>query len=167
MLPLGCPRVRGGELRAELAKVALIAAPQLGILFSPSFELGLAARPHKDLPLSHHRHQQSPFDSYERRLAIGLCAGRCGTSGNWLPEYQAASHDSVSRPVLRKSICRRVCAVLLLSPFTHAVYSEPREHGATAVLCDTWPESPVSLPFWQQGMGYKPRSVRLRKALIG
>jgi hypothetical protein len=107
------PESQGGELRAELAKVALIAAPQLGILFSPSFELGLATRPHKDLPLSHHRHQQSPFDSYERRLAIGLCAGRCGTSGNWLPEYQAAAHDSVSRPVLRKSICRRVCAVLL------------------------------------------------------
>jgi GNAT superfamily N-acetyltransferase len=38
-------------------------------------------------------------------------------------------------------------------------------HGATVALCDTWPESPVSLPFWEHGMGYKPRSVRLRKRL--
>jgi len=42
-----------------------------------------------------------------------------------------------------------------------------REHGATVVLCDTWPDGPVSLPFWEHGMGYKPRSVRLRKRLNG
>lgn len=41
-----------------------------------------------------------------------------------------------------------------------------RERGATVALCDTWPESPVSLPFWEQRMRYEPRSVRLRKQLI-
>ena len=42
-----------------------------------------------------------------------------------------------------------------------------RERGAKVVLCDTWPDSPVSLPFWRERMHYEPRSVRLRKRLIG
>jgi GNAT superfamily N-acetyltransferase len=40
-----------------------------------------------------------------------------------------------------------------------------RERGATLALCDTWLESPVSLPFWERRMKYEPRSVRLRKRL--
>jgi GNAT superfamily N-acetyltransferase len=40
-----------------------------------------------------------------------------------------------------------------------------RERGAAVVLCDTWPESPVSMPFWTRRMGYDTRSVRLRKRL--
>jgi GNAT superfamily N-acetyltransferase len=40
-----------------------------------------------------------------------------------------------------------------------------RERGATVVLCDTWPDSPVSMPFWTSRMGYATRSVRLRKRL--
>jgi GNAT superfamily N-acetyltransferase len=40
-----------------------------------------------------------------------------------------------------------------------------RERGATVALCDTWPESPVSLPFWTRRMGYATRSVRLSKRL--
>jgi GNAT superfamily N-acetyltransferase len=40
-----------------------------------------------------------------------------------------------------------------------------RQRGATVVLCDTWPKSPVSLPFWESRMGYETRSVRLRKRL--
>jgi GNAT superfamily N-acetyltransferase len=40
-----------------------------------------------------------------------------------------------------------------------------RERNATVSLCDTWRESPVSLPFWEQRMGYQIRSVRLRKPL--
>ena len=40
-----------------------------------------------------------------------------------------------------------------------------RERGATSVLCDTWPNSPVSFPFWTQRMGYETRSVRLKKPL--
>jgi GNAT superfamily N-acetyltransferase len=40
-----------------------------------------------------------------------------------------------------------------------------RERGATVALCDTWPESPVSRPFWEQRMNYETRSVRLRKRL--
>ena len=40
-----------------------------------------------------------------------------------------------------------------------------RERGATIALCDTWPDSPVSLPFWKQRMKYESRSVRLRKRL--
>jgi GNAT superfamily N-acetyltransferase len=40
-----------------------------------------------------------------------------------------------------------------------------RERGATVALCDTWPESPVSLPFWERRMGYEQRSVRMRKRL--
>ncbi len=40
-----------------------------------------------------------------------------------------------------------------------------RERGATVALCDTWPESPVSIPFWEDRMGYARRSIRLRKRL--
>ena len=40
-----------------------------------------------------------------------------------------------------------------------------RERGATIALCDTWPDSPVSLPFWERRMKYESRSVRLRKRL--
>jgi len=40
-----------------------------------------------------------------------------------------------------------------------------RERGATVAACDTHLESPVSLPFWEQRMGYGRRSVRLRKRL--
>ena len=41
-----------------------------------------------------------------------------------------------------------------------------RSAGATIALCDTYLGSPVSLPFWEQRMGYSPRSVRLRKSLV-
>ena len=40
-----------------------------------------------------------------------------------------------------------------------------RERGAAIALCDTWVDSPLSLPFWRQRMGYRPRAVRLRKPL--
>ena len=40
-----------------------------------------------------------------------------------------------------------------------------RERGATIAVCDTYLESPVSLPFWEERMGYRRRSVRLHKRL--
>ncbi len=40
-----------------------------------------------------------------------------------------------------------------------------RARGATISLCDTWPDSPVSMPFWQRRMNYESRSIRLRKRL--
>jgi GNAT superfamily N-acetyltransferase len=40
-----------------------------------------------------------------------------------------------------------------------------RARGATIALCDTYLDSPVSLPFWEQRMGYRRRSVRLTKRL--
>ena len=40
-----------------------------------------------------------------------------------------------------------------------------RERGATIALLDTYPESAPSLPFFQERMGYRRRSVRLIKPL--
>jgi GNAT superfamily N-acetyltransferase len=40
-----------------------------------------------------------------------------------------------------------------------------RSKGATVALCDTYIDSPLSVPFWEQRMGYKRRSIRLRKPL--
>jgi GNAT superfamily N-acetyltransferase len=40
-----------------------------------------------------------------------------------------------------------------------------REHGAKVALCDTWLESPFSVPFWTERMGYERRAVILRKRL--
>jgi GNAT superfamily N-acetyltransferase len=40
-----------------------------------------------------------------------------------------------------------------------------RERGAVLVMCDTWLDSPVSLPFWEGRMGYRRRAVILEKPL--
>lgn len=41
-----------------------------------------------------------------------------------------------------------------------------RTNGATIAVCDTWIESPVSVPFWVDRMGYSSRAIRLRKSLV-
>jgi GNAT superfamily N-acetyltransferase len=40
-----------------------------------------------------------------------------------------------------------------------------RERGAVVALCDTFIDSPMSVPFWEQRMGYKRRAVIFRKPL--
>jgi GNAT superfamily N-acetyltransferase len=40
-----------------------------------------------------------------------------------------------------------------------------REHGATVALCDTYYDSPQSVPFWEQRMGYGRRGIIFRKPL--
>ena len=40
-----------------------------------------------------------------------------------------------------------------------------RECGATIALCDTYAGSPLSVPFWQEHMGYRTRSLHLVKPL--
>jgi GNAT superfamily N-acetyltransferase len=40
-----------------------------------------------------------------------------------------------------------------------------RERGASVALLDTWADSPVSVPFWEQRMGYSRRSIVFRKEL--
>ena len=40
-----------------------------------------------------------------------------------------------------------------------------RERGATSAFLDTWVESPSSVPFWEERMGYDRRSIIFRKPL--
>lgn len=40
-----------------------------------------------------------------------------------------------------------------------------RDRGASAAVCDTWIDSPLSMPFWRHRMGYVPRGVIFRKTL--
>jgi len=40
-----------------------------------------------------------------------------------------------------------------------------RERGALVSICDTYVGSPVSIPFWEERMGYERRAVILRKPL--
>jgi len=40
-----------------------------------------------------------------------------------------------------------------------------RERGAVVSICDTYVGSPVSIPFWEERMGYERRAVILRKPL--
>lgn len=40
-----------------------------------------------------------------------------------------------------------------------------RAHGATVAICDTYIDSPMSVPFWEQRMGYARRAIVLRKRL--
>jgi ribosomal protein S18 acetylase RimI-like enzyme len=40
-----------------------------------------------------------------------------------------------------------------------------REKGAVAAVCDTYIESPLSVPFWEDRMGYTRRAIIFRKTL--
>jgi GNAT superfamily N-acetyltransferase len=40
-----------------------------------------------------------------------------------------------------------------------------RSSGATVAICDTYIDSPLSMPFWENRMGYKRRAVIFRKSL--
>lgn len=40
-----------------------------------------------------------------------------------------------------------------------------REQGAVVAVCDTYIGSPLSVPFWEERMGYERRAVILRKPL--
>ena len=41
-----------------------------------------------------------------------------------------------------------------------------RSRGATVAICDTHIGSPVSVPFWEERMGYRRRAVIFRKPLV-
>lgn len=40
-----------------------------------------------------------------------------------------------------------------------------RERGARVAICDTYLDSPMSVPFWERRMGYTRRAIVLRKEL--
>lgn len=40
-----------------------------------------------------------------------------------------------------------------------------RSQGATVAICDTYIDSPLSMPFWEERMGYARRAVVFRKRL--
>jgi GNAT superfamily N-acetyltransferase len=40
-----------------------------------------------------------------------------------------------------------------------------RDRGAVVALCDTFIDSPLSVPFWEQRMGYERRAIIFRKRL--
>jgi GNAT superfamily N-acetyltransferase len=40
-----------------------------------------------------------------------------------------------------------------------------RAHGAEVAVCDTYIHSPLSIPFWEDRMGYEPRAIIFRKKL--
>ena len=40
-----------------------------------------------------------------------------------------------------------------------------RARGAVVAVTETWARSPWSMPFWETGMGYRPKNVMLRKPL--
>jgi GNAT superfamily N-acetyltransferase len=53
----------------------------------------------------------------------------------------------------------------LASRLVQAVEEWGRERGATLAATDTYVDSPLSVPFWQERMGYRPRSVVMWKRL--
>ena len=46
-----------------------------------------------------------------------------------------------------------------------AAESWGRDRGATVAVCDTWIDSPMSVPFWEERMGYRRRAIIFRKSL--
>src|SRR6266540_6011441 len=53
----------------------------------------------------------------------------------------------------------------LATRLVEAVEAWAREHGARAIGAETYLDSPASIPFWEQRMGYRRRSVKLTKRL--
>jgi hypothetical protein len=47
-----------------------------------------------------------------------------------------------------------------------AVEEWARSRGAVIGLLDTYIESPLSVPFYEQGMGYSRRALRFRKEFM-
>jgi GNAT superfamily N-acetyltransferase len=41
-----------------------------------------------------------------------------------------------------------------------------RSKGALVAVCDTYIDSPFSVPFWEERMGYSRRAIIFRKPLI-
>ncbi len=53
----------------------------------------------------------------------------------------------------------------LATQLVEAVETWAREQGARIVSAGTYLESPVAIPFWEERMGYRRRSVILAKRL--
>ena len=53
----------------------------------------------------------------------------------------------------------------LATRLVEAVEAWAREHGARAISTETYLDSPVSIPFWEQRMGNRRRSAKLTKRL--
>jgi GNAT superfamily N-acetyltransferase len=53
----------------------------------------------------------------------------------------------------------------LATRLVEAVEGWGRERGATLAATDTYVDSPLSVPFWQERMGYRPRSVVMWKRI--
>ena len=53
----------------------------------------------------------------------------------------------------------------LATQLVEAAEAWARELGARAISAGTYLESPVSIPFWEQRMGYRRRMVRFTKRL--
>jgi GNAT superfamily N-acetyltransferase len=63
---------------------------------------------------------------------------------------------ATARPYQRRGVATRL---------VQAAEDWGRERGATVVICETWIDSPMSIPFWERRMGYERRAVVLRKPL--
>lgn len=86
-------------------------------------------------PLDSARWQSHP-DLFEARLVINAI--------------------STARPFQRRGVATRL---------VEAAEQWGRDHGAPVAVCETWIDSPMSVPFWQGRMGYERRAVVLRKRL--
>jgi len=53
----------------------------------------------------------------------------------------------------------------LATLLVEAVEAWARDHDARAISAETYLDSPVSIPFWEERMGYRRRSVKLTKRL--
>jgi GNAT superfamily N-acetyltransferase len=53
----------------------------------------------------------------------------------------------------------------LATQLVEAVEAWARERGARAISVETYLDSPVSIPFWEDRMGYRRRSVKFTKRL--
>lgn len=122
-------------------------------------------------------------ESFERRLGrprsdseILLVAAVDGIVAAFVSARLAEPEEGATREMLADRPYRRVHVETLgtadafqrqglATQLVEAVERWAREQGARIITAGTYLESPVAIPFWEQRMGYRRRSVILAKRL--
>jgi GNAT superfamily N-acetyltransferase len=111
-----------------------------------------------------------------RETEVHLVAVVDGTVGAFAYARLTEPNEDASRQMLADYPQRRVQVEALgtadsfqrqglATALVEAVEAWARNKGASSITATTYQESPVSIPFWEERMGYRPVGVTLKKRL--
>jgi GNAT superfamily N-acetyltransferase len=121
-------------------------------------------------------------EDWDRRLesasdrALNLVAELDGAVIGWLHAHIEPPVANAAQQFVRELAITRLAVDAVVVDRVHwrhgagsalllAAEAWGREHGAEAVRLDTYARSPVSVPFYEAGMGYERRSIVFQKRL--